>query len=406
MKLMSYESRTQPVLLPASERRRNTFEGAGQMLRSDHLRGSPLKEKPMKKETNSGLIGYEIAVKSPAPRPRSVNCIHSRLRKPAPRNAGTCMTKRVYRFVGTLLFTVILSTSYAKADILSYTGTVVDFTVTETGTYFISAAGAQGGDDLGLSSGGLGAEISGYVSLAAGEQLAIVVGGAGKDGNVCSGICGGGGGGASFVYVVGDATPLVVAGGGGAGFGYGDGGNGLIGTSGGTNVDGGAGGTGGSGGAGNVLNYGGGGGAGWLGNGGDGIGGCGGTGGQSAPTFQGGTAESSCAPAAAGGFGGGGGGGYDGGGGGGGYSGGGGGYEYGGGGGGSYIDALFTGTSLTEGCNTGNGVVDISLDSSASVPEPSSVILLLTELLGVALVAFVARRRIARGFDQATRTND
>ena len=74
-----------------------------------------------------------------------------------------------------------------------------------------------------------------------------------------------------------------------------------------------------------------------------------------------------------GGFGGGGGGGWQGGGGGGGYSGGGGGdgIDYAGGGGGSFIAAEFTNTSLTGGANSGDGYVIIS-----SVPEPSSLILL------------------------------
>jgi hypothetical protein len=106
----------------------------------------------------------------------------------------------------------------------------------------------------------------------------------------------------------------------------------------------------------------------------------------------GGGDNSSTGPFANGGFGGGGGGGWQGGGGGGGYSGGGGGdgIDYGGGGGGSYLDPSFTGTTLQAGANSGNGYVTIT----PAVPEPSSLILFGTALLGL---AFVARKRIVRG---------
>jgi hypothetical protein len=248
---------------------------------------------------------------------------------------------------------------------LIYTGAIQTYTVPTTGIYALTVAGAQGGAN-GSNPGGLGAVLSGDVSLNAGTTLQVVVGGTNSRF---------GGGGGSFVFVSGAAQPLIAAGGGGGG-GLGD--SGLpanTGTSGSNDVStqDGAGGTGGNGGAGGTANVGdAGGGAGWLGNGGgDPERGYGGTGGLSAPTFAGGQGDSRDRVAPNGGFGGGGGGGEYGdgvmaGGGGGGYSGGGGGAGDSGdagGGGGSYFAASFTNTA-TAVTETGDGLFSISLLSA------------------------------------------
>jgi len=299
------------------------------------------------------------------------------------------MRKSIRYFIPGVLL-VSFSGPVMKADVFTFSGVVQTYITPVAGVYDIMAAGAQGGTG-GSPTGGLGAFISGDIYLTAGETLDIVVGGAGTNGSVCVGVCGGGGGGGSFVYIQGALTPLIVAGGGGGG-GYSgaNGGNGLITTAGGTNPLGAPGGTTGSGGSGSSSSQGGGGGGGWLSKGGNQTLGCGGAGGFAPPSFSGGGGIGGC-EFASGGFGGGGGGGYNGGGGGGGYSGGGGGYIDGGGGGGSYIDAAFTSPTLTAGSQTGNGEVTISLQTAA-VPEPSSVALLTTILVGL---VFTARRQLS-----------
>jgi hypothetical protein len=251
----------------------------------------------------------------------------------------------------------------------NYTGAIVQtYTVTVTGTYDITAYGAQGGQggNPNGGSGGLGAEIGGELFLTQGEVLQIVVGGAGGFG----GGGGGGGGGGTFVIETYNGTnavhiPLVIAGGGGGGAFNNNlpnflGDAGQTGTSGSSGrYGGGAGGTGGAGGA-SGGHYGGGGGGYSGGNGASGYSGGGSTSGTSGSGYGGGYGGGG-GNYGSGGFGGGGGGGYDGGGGGG-YSGGGGGYAgfgfYGGGGGGGSLD---TGTFLVAvaGEHAGNGMVAI-----------------------------------------------
>jgi hypothetical protein len=259
-----------------------------------------------------------------------------------------------------------------------FSGSVETYTVPATGLYEISAAGAQGGSRTGGPTGGVGAVLTGEVTLNAGTQLDVVVGGAG----ISDAVGGHGGGGGSFVYLVGAPQPLVVAGGGGGG--SASGGNGGVGQTGqsGDNAQpipldrnlgqGGSGGNGGTAGSGGVGDAGGGGG--WLSPGtsnSNNDGNTGGLGGDGPPSFAGGQGDSYDVndsggpyPIPNGGFGGGGGGGSAGGGGGGGYSGGGGGdgsFDQGsaGGGGGSYFNSSVTSTTTAD-TQTGNGVVSIS----------------------------------------------
>jgi hypothetical protein len=218
----------------------------------------------------------------------------------------------------------------------TYDGAVIQtFTATATGTYDITVFGAQGGSATALQAGagGMGAEIGGAFSLATGEVLDIVVGGAGG-----TGTRDGGGGGGSFVIETytgtggaGVRTPLVIAGGGGSYAFAGDGGH--VGGAGGygTGTDAGAGGTAGSGGGGAGVGFVGGGGGGYSGGdaGANGRGyGSGYSGGLALDGLRGG-----------GGFGGGGGGGYS------------------GGGGGSLDNG--TNQELVAAENSGNGLVEI-----------------------------------------------
>ncbi len=238
------------------------------------------------------------------------------------------------------------------------------YTVSSTGTYDITAFGAEGGGGLSGGAGGDGAEIGGDFNLTAGEVLEIVVGGAGANGSGLYG--GGGGGGGSFVFEDNDGilTPLVIAGGGG---GFGGGGASTLGVGVGGVTGVGSAGYAPTGGSGGVNGSGGGGGGGFYGGGGGGY-----AGGTTDPTAAAGGATSGSGgghgysggvggyhgpkgPGGSGGFGGGGGGGF-GGGGGGGFGGGGGGYAGAGGGGGGSVD---NGTFVIAqpGENAGDGLV-------------------------------------------------
>jgi hypothetical protein len=91
---------------------------------------------------------------------------------------------------------------------IGYTGSVVDYVIPTQGTYWIEAAGAQGGGgntiDPANGQGGFGAEVGGYIRLPAGFVLDIAIGGGGE--SSLGG--GGGGGGGTFVWAA-TAVPAI-----------------------------------------------------------------------------------------------------------------------------------------------------------------------------------------------------
>jgi hypothetical protein len=324
----------------------------------------------------------------------------------------SAMKKTTVKKYSMALMIAAAISSPAFATTLDYTGTLQTFVAPTDGTYFILAAGAQGGSAYG-GNGGAGTKIEGSINLTAGSILDILVGGSGLTGDFGT-IWGGGGGGGTFVWADGSTTPLLIGGGGG-GAGYsGQGGaaaslyqeNGFKGFG----PGGGAGGTSGSGGQGGYGyggNYNGGGGGGWYGNGTAGAGsppgsgtGSAGDGGIGAFAFTGGAGgyDYSGQTPANGGYGGGGGGGWQGGGGGGGYAGGGGGdgTDYAGGAGGSYLAGSLTGAGFLSGGNQADGFVEISetpidINTGNSVPEAGSVALFM--LMGLSSLPVVRRFR-------------
>ena len=276
-----------------------------------------------------------------------------------------------------------------------YSGSIVQWTAPQTGSYEITAYGAQGGNYSSYT-GGYGAVVSGTFQFNAGVVLNILVGAQGSAGNQLTygggvNYIGASGGGGSFVVGPNNnTTPLLVAGGGGGVSGFCTGASDASTSTTGNNATGtdklsqeGSGGTGGNGG-----------GVGSIGSGGGGGGGFSGTGAASSHGGQGGLSYLNGAAGGSGyttgGFGGGGGGGVsilsmgtDGPycsppGGGGGYSGGGGsggsstqnakGQTLSGGGGGSYLASSALDTSMYVG-NSGNGLVTIALASSATTPS-------------------------------------
>jgi hypothetical protein len=293
------------------------------------------------------------------------------------------------------------STSSLKAQSswdFKYSGSIVQWTAPQTGSYEITAYGAQGGGFGNKYVGGLGAIMSGTFQLNQGDVLNILVGHGGNSGYSHSGLfnnvtVGGSGGGGSFVVGPNNnTTPLVVAGGGGGISGNCTGASDATTSTTGNNATGtaksnqeGSGGTGGGGGSigSNSSEYGGGGGGGFSGNGGTHYQTSGSNHGQMNAEggfsyLNGGAGGGgNAAWLQVGGFGGGGAGAcYSASGGGGGYSGGGGGGVYGeaakgqtvsGGGGSSYLASSATDTSMSVE-NTGNGLVTIDLVSTAVTP--------------------------------------
>lgn len=274
------------------------------------------------------------------------------------------------------------------ASTYSYSGSEAQFTVLESGTYFLLADGGSGGSGSNESGVGYGAQVSGYFYLTAGEVIDIFVGQEGGSDTADGG--GGGGGGGTFIALDSSGTPgtllLAAGGGGGSNWILYAGQNAQTGTSGGTATNSATGGTAGSGGSAGFA----GGGGGYLSGGGNGSEGA--AGGAGFYTLTGGDGTGG---GGNGGYGGGGGAdAFGGGGGGGGYSGGGGGgngFTGPGGGGGSYIDSsLATDTSISVLSAAGDGFAEIE------TPEPSSLTLMGAALLSGALLQFVRGRKLRR----------
>lgn len=96
----------------------------------------------------------------------------------------------------------------------SYTGSIQSWIAPITGTYQITAIGAQGGHGTVSNDsyvGGRGAQIVGSFNFLAGQSFLLAVGGMGS--SFANSYNGGGGGGSFFVDAAGN--PLLVAGGGG-----------------------------------------------------------------------------------------------------------------------------------------------------------------------------------------------
>jgi PEP-CTERM motif len=306
---------------------------------------------------------------------------------------------KAFLLAGASALAILASTAAANAETFMFTNAEQFFTASMTGVYAVEVLGASGGNatsPLPVVLGGLGAEVSGDISLTAGETLTLFVGGQGV-----SGAFAGGGGGGSFLF--GPTGVLAVAGGGGGGGNLlliGDGGPGLAGKSGGTEGR-----TGSGSGKGGMDGTGGGGGSGYSGGGGAGVkagpsgyggdsqsgGGFGGT-----PPLSGGGGGAAGANGGMGGFGGGGGAGGFGGGGGSGYSGGGGGGSaggYGGGGGGSFLALQFIDPVLTTGgASRGDGSISVDLLPPA-VPEPSTWAMMLMGFAGLGWLAHTRGRK-------------
>lgn len=122
--------------------------------------------------------------------------------------------KRILAIAATLAFAA--APAIAAPTVFNFTGALQSFTAAATGTYVVTAVGAQGGfgefgGDTGFR-GGRGASITGSFDLNAGDSFYLVVGGQGSS---FSGSANGGGGGGSFFISVSSGSPLLVAGGGG-----------------------------------------------------------------------------------------------------------------------------------------------------------------------------------------------
>ena len=111
-----------------------------------------------------------------------------------------------------------LSTAPSQAQVFTYIGGTVTWTVPVTGTYRVTAFGAQGASggaqDASANTttvGGRGAQVAGTFNFAGGAMYYIAVGGMGQGQG--SRVNGGGGGGTFLVDLAGN--PLLIAGGGG-----------------------------------------------------------------------------------------------------------------------------------------------------------------------------------------------
>lgn len=118
-------------------------------------------------------------------------------------------------------------TAYSGAAFLasyfSVTNGIQRWTVPASGDYTFTIRGAGGGNGYtngaSYNIGGFGRILTGIINLTKGEQIDILIGQQGTNGNPAAscGGSGGGGGGGTFVYNVSTSTLLLAAGGGGGG---------------------------------------------------------------------------------------------------------------------------------------------------------------------------------------------
>ena len=94
---------------------------------------------------------------------------------------------------GVSVLALLAATSESGATTFGVTGSIVSYTIADTGIYDITAAGAQGGGAVFVAfTGGTGALMEGLFNLTAGDVVQILVGGTGAVGAYS-------GGGGSFV---------------------------------------------------------------------------------------------------------------------------------------------------------------------------------------------------------------
>ena len=121
---------------------------------------------------------------------------------------------RAILLAGVSALAMLACAAEADAETFMFTGAVQSFPVLVSGEYSLDVFAASGGPSGGHGDGGdggLGAEVSGDISLTVGETLTLFVGGQGQRGGVFGD--GGGGGGGGFVFL--GTSVLAVAGGGG-----------------------------------------------------------------------------------------------------------------------------------------------------------------------------------------------
>ncbi|HZZ22465.1 MAG TPA: glycine-rich protein [Roseiarcus sp.] len=118
---------------------------------------------------------------------------------------------RAMLLAGVSAMAMLACVAEADAEKFIFTGGEQSFPVLVSGEYSLDVLGASGGLSRN-NADGLGAEVSGDISLTAGETLTLFVGGQGLNGGY---VGGGGGGGGGFVLL--GTSVLAVAGGGGGG---------------------------------------------------------------------------------------------------------------------------------------------------------------------------------------------
>ena len=104
------------------------------------------------------------------------------------------------------------------SGVATYTGQIATYLVGTSGLYDITAVGANGGQSSNGNLGGIGAQVSGEFNLTAGEQLLVLVGGAGTATGTDD--AGGGGGGYSGGGAGNGGVNSDTGGGGGGGGSY------------------------------------------------------------------------------------------------------------------------------------------------------------------------------------------